>query len=118
MRRATQWEGESSALAAQLESARAQSKQHEQKLAELAASRRAIDIEMSALGEQEQTLAAALDEQARHEADLRRSLTTLGERQHRLRDEIAQTRQRHAAAQTRRGARRIRAPPRGIQRSG
>jgi chromosome segregation protein len=101
MRRAAQWESESSALAAQLEAAQAQAKQHEQKLAELAAARETIALELAALIEQEQTLAASLDEQARQEVDSRERLVTCGERQQRLQDEMAHMRERHAAAQER-----------------
>ena len=101
MRRAAQWESESSSLAARLESAQNKCHELQQTLADLAAAQTAVATDLADFERQERTLVASLDDQQSQEAAAHERLTLLGEEQHRLQKELDQAKQRNAAARER-----------------
>ncbi len=101
MRRAAQWESETSSLTARLESARARRQQYEQKQEDVTTACATLDAERAALGTQVTSLSTAIDEQSRAAATAHERSAQLVARQRQISEQLAQSRERLTAARER-----------------
>jgi len=101
LRRVAGWESEQSALAAQLDSARARQAEQSQSLAELDAGRRDAQVEIAEITASIARVTATLDEQKSAEAAAREHCAALAARQRAVEVELTQAGQRLAAARER-----------------